>query len=55
MGDIDDAIERAGYEVVTTGPPKTPLAQMRLLLKTEKGSTKAVAARLGVSQPESTG
>jgi transcriptional regulator with XRE-family HTH domain len=50
MGDIDDAIELAGYEAVTTAPPKTPLAQMRLLLKAEKGSTKAVAGRLGVSQ-----
>jgi hypothetical protein len=50
MGDIDNAIERAGYEVVTKAPPKTPLAQMRLLLKAEKGSTKAVAGRLGVSQ-----
>ncbi|TLQ38759.1 telomere-protecting terminal protein Tpg [Streptomyces marianii] len=50
MGDIDDAIERAGYEAVTKAPPKTPLAQMRLLLKAEKGSTKAVADRLGISQ-----
>ncbi|MFP8887845.1 telomere-protecting terminal protein Tpg [Streptomyces mangrovi] len=50
MGDIDDAIERAGYEAVTKPPPKTAAAQMRLLLKAEKGSTKAVAGRLGVSQ-----
>jgi hypothetical protein len=35
MGDIDDAIERAGYEVVTKAPPKTPLAQMRLLLRSD--------------------
>lgn len=50
MGDIDDALERAGYEHVSKDPPKTPLGQMRLLLRAEKGSTRAVAARLGVSQ-----
>lgn len=50
MGDIDDAIDRAGTEQFTRRPPKTPQAQMRLLLRAEKGSTRAVAARLGVSQ-----
>ncbi|WP_327286867.1 telomere-protecting terminal protein Tpg [Streptomyces sp. NBC_01198] len=50
MGDIDEAIDRAGTEQFTRRPPKTPVAQMRLLLKAEKGSTRAVAARLGVSQ-----
>lgn len=50
MGDIDDAIDRAGTEQFTRQPPKTPLAQMRLLMRDEKGSTRAVAARLGVSQ-----
>ncbi|HEY5833684.1 telomere-protecting terminal protein Tpg [Streptomyces sp.] len=50
MGDIDDALDRAGAEAFTRQPPKTPLAQMRLLLRAEKGSTRAVARRLGVSQ-----
>lgn len=50
MGDIDQALERADREGFTRTPPKTPLAQMRLLVKAEKGSTRAVAARLGVSQ-----
>ncbi|RPF24735.1 telomere-protecting terminal protein Tpg [Streptomyces sp. TLI_185] len=50
MGDIDDALDRAGYEHVTKPPPKTPAAQMRLLVKAEKGATKAVAQRLGISQ-----
>jgi transcriptional regulator with XRE-family HTH domain len=50
VGDIEDAIERAGAEQFTRQPPKTPLTQMRLLLRAEKGSTKAVARRLGVSQ-----
>jgi transcriptional regulator with XRE-family HTH domain len=50
VGDIDDALERAGYERVTKQPPKTAAARMRLLVKAEKGSTKAVAQRLGVSQ-----
>ncbi|MXM68942.1 XRE family transcriptional regulator [Streptomyces sp. HUCO-GS316] len=50
MGDIDDALDRAGYEHVTKPPPKTAPAQMRLLVKAEKGSTKAAARRLGISQ-----
>ncbi|NUH42862.1 helix-turn-helix domain-containing protein [Streptomyces samsunensis] len=50
MTDIHDALERAENEVVTRQPPKTPLAQIRLLMRAEKGSTKAVASRLGVSQ-----
>jgi transcriptional regulator with XRE-family HTH domain len=50
VGDIDDALDRAGYEHVTKPPPKTPAAQMRLLVKAEKGSTKAAARRLGISQ-----
>ncbi|MEU6120216.1 XRE family transcriptional regulator [Streptomyces sp. NPDC047117] len=47
---IDDAVERASFETVTKAPPKSAQAQMRFLTKTEKGSTKAVAARLGVSR-----
>lgn len=50
MTEIHDALDRAGWETVTKPPPKTPRAQMRQLLKAEKGSTLAVAARLGVSR-----
>ena len=50
MGDIDEALSRAEAEGFTRTPPKTPLAQMRLLTKAHKGSTRAVAERLGVSQ-----
>ncbi|GAB2622441.1 hypothetical protein GCM10027168_63060 [Streptomyces capparidis] len=50
MGDIDDALRRAEAEAFTRQPPKTPLAQMRLLMRAERGSTRAVAARLGVSR-----
>ncbi|MGW0598829.1 telomere-protecting terminal protein Tpg [Streptomyces sp. NPDC002776] len=50
MGDIDDALDRADLEHVTKPPPKTPAAQMRLLARAEKGSTKAVACRLGISR-----
>jgi transcriptional regulator with XRE-family HTH domain len=48
--EIDRALDRAAAEQFTRQPPKTPLAQIRLLLRAEKGSTGAVAARLGVSQ-----
>jgi hypothetical protein len=50
VNEIDRALDRAGTEQFTRQPPKTPLAQIRLLLRAEKGSTGAVAARLGVSQ-----
>lgn len=49
-GEIDDALERGGRAHVTKPPPKTASAQMRLLVRAEKGSTKAVARRLGISQ-----
>ncbi|MCX4741491.1 telomere-protecting terminal protein Tpg [Streptomyces antibioticus] len=49
-GEIDDALERGGRAHVTKPPPKTAPAQIRLLLRAEKGSTKAVARRLGISQ-----
>jgi transcriptional regulator with XRE-family HTH domain len=50
VSDIDDALNRAEAELFTRRPPKTPLAQFRLLMRAEKGSTRAVARRLGVSQ-----
>ncbi|QMU77315.1 helix-turn-helix domain-containing protein [Streptacidiphilus sp. PB12-B1b] len=50
MTAIEDALLRGDREQFTRQPPKTPLAQIRLLMRAEKGSTRAVAARLGVSQ-----
>ena len=47
---ITDALDRAVAPHLTKEPPKSPQAQMRALLRVEKGSTKAVAGRLGVSQ-----
>ncbi|WP_299535826.1 telomere-protecting terminal protein Tpg [uncultured Streptomyces sp.] len=48
MGEIEDAIERAGREAFTRQPPKTLKAQIGYLLK-QFGSAKAVAAELGVT------
>lgn len=50
MGEIDDALNRAAANTATRPIPKTAGARMRFLVKAEKGSTRAVAARLGVSQ-----
>lgn len=50
VGEIDEALERAEFEHVTKPPPKSAPARMRLLVRAEKGSTKAVARRLGISQ-----
>lgn len=50
MGHVDEALDRAVAPHLTRTPPKSPQAQMRALVRAEKGSTKAVAARLGVSQ-----
>lgn len=50
MGIIGDSLERAEQNTATRPIPKTAQAQMRFLLKQHKGSTKAVAQRLGVSQ-----
>jgi transcriptional regulator with XRE-family HTH domain len=47
---ISEALRRAFGEVFTTPLPKSPAAQIRALVKAEKGSTRAAAARLGVSQ-----
>ncbi|MGW7290919.1 telomere-protecting terminal protein Tpg [Streptomyces xiamenensis] len=49
MGEIGDGIETALQATATRPVPATPGARFRLLLRAEKGSTKAVAARLGVS------
>ena len=50
MGEIEDALKRAAANTATRPIPKSAQAQMRFLLKTEKGSTRALAARLGVTQ-----
>jgi transcriptional regulator with XRE-family HTH domain len=50
VGDIDDALHRATASTVTQPIPKIAGAQMRFLLKTEKRSTRALAARIGVTQ-----
>ncbi|MFI1367507.1 telomere-protecting terminal protein Tpg [Streptomyces griseochromogenes] len=48
MGDIDDALERAGQEAFTKAPPKTLKGQIRYLLGQLK-TAKAVAAELGIT------
>ncbi|SHM24882.1 telomere-protecting terminal protein Tpg [Actinacidiphila paucisporea] len=50
MGEVEDVLQRAAANTATLPIPKSAQAQMRFLLKAEKGSTRAVAARLGVTQ-----
>lgn len=50
MGIIGDSLDKAAATVFTRPLPKSPGAQVRFLVKHEKGSTKAVAQRLGISQ-----
>jgi transcriptional regulator with XRE-family HTH domain len=50
VGEIEDALRRAAENTATRPIPKSAGARMRFLLKVEKGSTRAVAARLGVTQ-----
>jgi transcriptional regulator with XRE-family HTH domain len=50
VGEIEDALTRAAANTATRPIPKSAQVQIRFLLKTEKGSTRAVAARLGVTQ-----
>ncbi|WP_329361305.1 helix-turn-helix domain-containing protein [Streptomyces sp. NBC_00669] len=50
MGVIQDSLDRASAATATRPLPKSAGARMRFLLRTEKGSTRAVAARLGISQ-----
>ncbi|MEV6681694.1 helix-turn-helix domain-containing protein [Streptomyces erythrochromogenes] len=49
MGEIEDAIVRADQEAFTKDPPKTLKGRINFLLK-QLGTTRAVAAELGVSQ-----
>jgi transcriptional regulator with XRE-family HTH domain len=50
MGKLQESLDRATAATVTRPPPKSPRAQFRFLLKQAKGSTRAVAERLGVTQ-----
>ncbi|MFD1831019.1 telomere-protecting terminal protein Tpg [Streptomyces desertarenae] len=50
MGKIADGLEAADLNVLTRPIPKTAGARMRFLVRQARGSTKAVAQRLGVSQ-----
>ncbi|MFI0898339.1 telomere-protecting terminal protein Tpg [Streptomyces sp. NPDC020983] len=50
MGEIQDALQRAAANTATRPLPKSAQARMRFLVKAEKGSTRAAAARLGVTQ-----
>jgi len=50
MGIISDSLDRAAADTATRPLPKSAGAQVRALVRAEKGSTRAVAARLGVSQ-----
>ncbi|MFE2246666.1 telomere-protecting terminal protein Tpg [Streptomyces lavendulae] len=50
MGIVGDSLERAAQAHSTRPIPKNAGTQMRYLVKQHKGSTKAVAALLGISQ-----
>ncbi|MFP8887848.1 telomere-protecting terminal protein Tpg [Streptomyces mangrovi] len=49
-GPIEDGIERAERQAFTEPVPATPAAQARFLVEKVKLGTRALAARLGVSQ-----
>ncbi|MET9801938.1 helix-turn-helix transcriptional regulator [Streptomyces sp. NPDC006368] len=50
MGILGESLDRAAEHTFTRPIPKSAGAQVRFLVKSEKGSTRAVARRLGVSQ-----
>ena len=50
MGAVQDSIEAALQAAQTRPLPASPAARMRILVRAENGSTRAVAARLGCSQ-----
>ncbi|WP_310728293.1 telomere-protecting terminal protein Tpg [Streptomyces sp. N2A] len=50
MGIIGDSLDKAAAKTATRPIPKSAGAQMRFLVKQHKGSTKAVAQLLGISQ-----
>ncbi|MFE0378089.1 telomere-protecting terminal protein Tpg, partial [Streptomyces inhibens] len=50
MGILGDSLDKAAANTATRPIPKSAGAQMRFLVRHEKGSTKVVAQRLGISQ-----
>jgi hypothetical protein len=50
MGILGDSLDKAAASTFTRPIPKSAQAQMRFLVKHEKGSTRAVAERLGTTQ-----
>ncbi|MEU0836223.1 XRE family transcriptional regulator [Streptomyces sp. NPDC005969] len=50
MGIIGDSLDKAAANTATRPIPKSAGAQIRFLVKHEKGSTRTVAQRLGISQ-----
>ncbi|MET8420860.1 helix-turn-helix transcriptional regulator [Streptomyces sp. NPDC079189] len=50
MGIIGDSLDKAAAATATRPIPKSAGAQIRFLVKHEKGSTRTVAQRLGISQ-----
>ncbi|MFD7020835.1 MULTISPECIES: telomere-protecting terminal protein Tpg [unclassified Streptomyces] len=50
MGIMGDSLDKAAANTFTRPVPKSATAQMKFLVKQEKGSTRAVAQLLGVSQ-----
>ncbi|MDX6327966.1 MAG: hypothetical protein QOI83_349 [Streptomycetaceae bacterium] len=50
MGILGDSLDKAATKAFTRPIPKSAQAQMRFLVKQEKGSTRAVAQLLGISQ-----
>jgi transcriptional regulator with XRE-family HTH domain len=50
VGLLQDSLDRASAATATRPLPKTAGARMRFLVRHEKGSTRQVAARLGISR-----
>jgi transcriptional regulator with XRE-family HTH domain len=50
VGIIGDSLDKATANTLTRPIPKSAQARMRFLVKSAKGSTRAVAERLGVTQ-----
>ncbi|MEU9980743.1 XRE family transcriptional regulator [Streptomyces sp. NPDC050856] len=50
MGILADSLDKAESNTFTRPIPRSAGARMRFLVRSEKGSTRAVARRLGVSQ-----
>jgi transcriptional regulator with XRE-family HTH domain len=50
VGIIGDSLDKAGEAAFTRPIPKSAQAQINFLIKQEKGSTRRVAERLGISQ-----